>query len=451
MSGLTHHQQNIKAILAIFCLALILPAEALLAKSGRRDRDNKPVSNSSSNQKGVEKISAPEMGSKKALESNDRLHRESGVRDKNPELRAMRGHTRKDIDLRVVDNAPAASTGASINSATGRAMRNTQSARSTGNNITNNTQIVNRSKNLLHVGDRPHRSQESRAFTGHYRDHGSLVRPVYCHDDHLYRRTIRPRYHRKYIFVTFSGWWPAQYRYMRYYWYGCSPYEWYDYYPVTRDIQSDTYNYYYTDNYYYGSDAGATVVSDGIRPVDHTTFQDVRERMAQQAAEEPASETVADTYFEEAVEAFEKGDFDTAAEKFSQASELAPEDVILPFAYAQALFAGEKYTQAAEVLRFALETIEPENQGVFFPRGLYPDEQTLSEQIEKLSDAVRLSDFESDLQLLLGYQLFGIGETEEAIEPLQQAILDAVNHKAATVLSELLEKIKMESKEENDT
>ena len=457
MSGFTHHQQNAKGVLAIVCFVLILFPEALLAKSGRQDRGNKPVSNNSSRRESVERGTVPERGPKRSVESHDRLHRESGAANKDPERRAGERRTRNNISLRVTNNAAAASRRTSIISTPRRTLRNTLSVRRGERNIINHTQIVNHSENLPGMGDRPHRSQGSRVFAGHNRADSSLIRPVYrseriCFDNHdrLRYRSVRPRYHRKYIFVSLGGWWPVRYRYIRYYWYGCSPYEWYDYYPVTRDVGSDTDNYY-TYNYYYDSDAGAAVVSDGIRPVDHTTFQDVRERMAQQSAEEAVSETAADTYFEEAVEAFEKGDFDTAAEKFSQAAELAPEDVILPFAYAQALFAGEKYDQAAEVLRVALETIEPEKQGVFFPRGLYSDEQILFEQIEKLSDVVRLSGFESDMQLLLGYQLLGIGETEKAVEPLQQAGLDAVNQKAATVLSALLERIETESKEENGT
>jgi len=49
----------------------------------------------------------------------------------------------------------------------------------------------------------------------------------------------------------------------------------------------------------------------------------------------------------------------------------------------------------------------------------------------------------------LGYQLLGIGEIEEAAEPLQQAGQDMENSASAAVLLELLEKIKTETAEEN--
>jgi tetratricopeptide (TPR) repeat protein len=90
--------------------------------------------------------------------------------------------------------------------------------------------------------------------------------------------------------------------------------------------------------------------------VDENTFADVRAKLADQA-EAPDAQTLADTYFEEAVKAFEAGNYSTAADKFTEAINLAPDDQILPFAYVQALFADKKYLQAATVLREALEKV----------------------------------------------------------------------------------------------
>jgi len=176
--------------------------------------------------------------------------------------------------------------------------------------------------------------------------------------------------------------------------------------------------------------------------VDHTTFADVRERLAQQQDEPPAEATAADTFFDEGVEAFGEGDYETAVEKFANAMELAPDDMILPFAYSQALLANEQYLEAAEVLRTVLAEVSPEQEGVFYPRGLYPDEDVLFEHIERLADMAATFSFDADLQLLLGYQLLGIGETDQAVEPLLQASLDLENAPAANTLIELLEKIK---------
>jgi tetratricopeptide (TPR) repeat protein len=260
-------------------------------------------------------------------------------------------------------------------------------------------------------------------------------------------RYVYPYYHRKYLFVSLGGYWPLSYRYRRYYWYGYHPYTWYGYYPIAREVQGDTYNYY-TYNYYNDDNAvafGSSSVIDGIQPVDHNTFADVRERLAQQATEEPGEVTLADTYFEAAVKAFEADDYDVAIEKFAEAMALAPDDIILPFAYSQALFAKERYSEAAEVLRTVLANVSPDKEGVFYPRGLYPDDDVLFEQINLLAERAELYSFDADLQLLLGYQLLGIGKLDEAVEPLQQASRDMENAVAATTLLNVLEKIRAEN------
>jgi tetratricopeptide (TPR) repeat protein len=264
-------------------------------------------------------------------------------------------------------------------------------------------------------------------------------------------RYFYPYYHRKYVFVSLGGYWPVGYRYARYYWYGYHPYRWYGYYPIAREVGGDTYNYY-TYNYYYDDTAGVESyqTTGDIAAVDHTTFADVRERLAQQAAEEPDEETLADKYFDDAVKAFEAGDYDTAAELFAKAMELAPDDMVLPFAYSQALFASEKYPESAEVIRAALAEVSPEKEGVFYPRGLYPEEDILFEQIEQLAEKAELYSFDGDLQLLLGYHLLGIGEVDEAIESLQLANQDLENATSAAVLLSLAEKIRIQNADDTE-
>jgi hypothetical protein len=269
---------------------------------------------------------------------------------------------------------------------------------------------------------------------------------------HFALRYVYPYYHRKYVFVSLGGYWPVGYRYVRYYWYGCHPYWWHGYYPIAREVRGDTYNYY-TYNYYYDDDTAAFEpyqATGDIPVVDHTTFADVRERLSQEAAEEPYEQTLADSYFEDAIKTFETGDYDLAAEMFTKAIELAPEDMILPFAYCQALFAGEKYTEAAEVLRTALAKVTPEKEGVFYPRGLYAKDDILFEQIEWLAKKAELYSFDGDLQLLLGYQLLGIGEIDEAVEPLRLASQDLQNASSAVVLLGLLEKIRIQNGDDTD-
>jgi tetratricopeptide (TPR) repeat protein len=136
---------------------------------------------------------------------------------------------------------------------------------------------------------------------------------------------------------------------------------------------------------------------------------------------------------------------------FANASKLAPDDMVLPFAYSQALFAKEQYSQAVEVLRAALTKVPSEEEEVFYPRGLYPDETTLFEQIDRLAEKAELYSFDADLQLLLGYQLLGIGEIDEALEPLLRASKDMENENAAATLLKLLEKIKAENSESENS
>lgn len=304
--------------------------------------------------------------------------------------------------------------------------------------------------------DRPH----SIGYTQHY---GHIYRD---YDNNTHHRTIWPRYrfmlgynyghdfafryhypyyHRKYVFVSLGGYWPIGYSYARYYWYGSHPYSWYGYYPVAREVRQDSYNYY-TYNYYYGGE-GQPVQYDTasyITPVDHTTFADIRAKLAAEAAQ-PDAPTLADTLFEEAVKAFEAADFAAAAQKFATAIDLAPDDIILPFAYSQALFAGGKYPEAAVALRSALANIKPEEQTVFYPRGLYADEKTLFEQIDRLAEKADFFTFDADLQLLLGYHLLGIGELDAAIGPLIRAGQDLVNAQASETLIKLLEQIKAQN------
>lgn len=258
-------------------------------------------------------------------------------------------------------------------------------------------------------------------------------------------RCVYPYYLRKYAFVSIGGYWPVHYSYLRYYWYGYHPYVWQGYYPIATEVAGNTYNYY-TYNYYGDTTQPSQSVIGGsnqITPVDHNTFADVRARMALQQAQEPATATVADIYFEEAVKAFEKADYTLALEKFALARQNAPEDMVLPFAYAQTLFAKGQYTEAAATIRQVVENLKPETEGVLYPRGLYAKEEVLFEQIVSLAEKAELNNTDSDLQLLLGYHLLGIGETDQAIGPLEQAIRDPKNARAAAVLLDLAKKVQM--------
>lgn len=254
-------------------------------------------------------------------------------------------------------------------------------------------------------------------------------------------RYVYPYYHRKYVFVSIGGYWPTT-TYLRYYWYGYHPNYWCGYNPVAQEVSNNTYNYY---TYNYNTTESAYNYNNA--DIDENTFADVRERMAQQE-QSPPEKTTADEYFEQAVNQFESGNYDQAAEILADAMSLSPEDTVLPFAYAQALFGAERYTDAAEALRQALAMLPLDAQSIFYPRGLYPDEELLFDQIDALAEEAENYNYNGDLQLLLGYHLLGIGEIDVAGQPLAEAATYAQNTDAAQVLLEVLDKIQAESPEE---
>jgi tetratricopeptide (TPR) repeat protein len=232
-----------------------------------------------------------------------------------------------------------------------------------------------------------------------------------------------PYYHRKFIFISFCGYWP-DYNYRRYYWYGWHPYAWYGYYPPGYVIAGPTYNYYYYN-----------------RAPEGEALDEAQQKLEDKPPAEPAPETRADRYFDQAVKAFDTGNYTTATQKFHEAMLASPEDIVLPFACVQALFAGGDYPKAAEALRNAMTRISPEKEGVFYPRGLYSDDSVLQDQIKQLEQAVQQNPLNADLKLLLGYQLLGVNRFDEAGSQLQHAILDENNRQAATALLIVMEKL----------
>jgi len=231
-----------------------------------------------------------------------------------------------------------------------------------------------------------------------------------------------PYYHRRFVFISLGGYWPC-YTYRRYYWYGWHPYCWYGDYPPEYVIAGNTYNYYYYNTAPQGEE-----------------LNKAHKKLEENAPAKPADETQADRDFEAAVTAFNAGDYATATAKFQNAKQMAPDDIVVPFAHVQALFADGQYQKSAEALREALLKSSPQQEGVFYPRGLYSDENLLNKQVEQLSEAVGKDMVNARMRLLLGYQLLGIGKLDEAAEHLENARLNSHTNLAATLLIDVLEK-----------
>ncbi len=258
-----------------------------------------------------------------------------------------------------------------------------------------------------------------------------------------------PHYHRRFMFVSLGGYWPS-YRYRRYYWYGCHPYRWYDY-DVVYDTQPVVNNYYY-NTYTTETPATGTTQYDDFGDVREKLQREKMRQQLDQAEDKPNDETAADRNFSEAVEAFERGDYNEAILKFRVAMVLEPSDIILPFAYSQALFARGDYEAAAASLRAVLMSMVPpiettaqtqdESQDtVYYPRGLYKKPEYLQQQIQALAARVAANPNNTDLQLLLGYHLLGSGQADKALIPLGEASKDPANREAVRILLNLREKV----------
>lgn len=254
-----------------------------------------------------------------------------------------------------------------------------------------------------------------------------------------------PRYHRKYVFVSLGGYWPYDYRYRRYYWYGCHPYYWYGshvIYEPTPSVTYNTYNYYNTNT---TADTTGYGFSSSAQP--YYTLGNPKE----EPVDEPQFQTAADLCFDHAVTLFAAGSYDDAVEQFREAVKLSPDDVILPFTYSQALFAQGDYAHAATVLRTAMLNIPEDELTIYYPRGLYEDEKVLNGQIDQLRIAAEKEPFASDYQLLLGYQYLGLGDLQKARVPLTTAASDPANQIAAGKLLELAAQLEKEAQEQSQS
>ncbi|MGA2915683.1 MAG: hypothetical protein ABSE89_06625 [Sedimentisphaerales bacterium] len=201
----------------------------------------------------------------------------------------------------------------------------------------------------------------------------------------------------------------------------------YDNFPYSSQAQSpqpqgNTYNnsnntYNYTYNYYGGAE-GSTA-----------QYGSVSSRSASPQKSEVG------IYYENGVVAFKDGHYAAAADNFQRAIRQA--NKFMPLAYTQALFANGNYTGAAEQLRLAIDKYSPENDRILFPGFLYPSNLILLNQIEKLRGQ---ADINSDLQLLVGYQLFGVKKFDDAAAYLNKAKTNPVNEPAAAKLLSMMKK-----------
>jgi tetratricopeptide (TPR) repeat protein len=204
-------------------------------------------------------------------------------------------------------------------------------------------------------------------------------------------------------------------------------------------------------NHYYETPVETTVAT--TQPYDD--FSDVRMKLQVEKLEQeierlkeandlPNEATAADANFEQAVQAFGTGQYEEAILKFRVAMILDPDDMILPFAYSQALFANSDHEASVAVLRTILNQMprDEDKETVFYPRGLYEDETLLNAQIDGLLAAIVAKPTDPDLNLLYAYHMLGTGQLDKAVNPLAIAAQDPANQTSVEILTNLLEKLK---------
>jgi tetratricopeptide (TPR) repeat protein len=141
-------------------------------------------------------------------------------------------------------------------------------------------------------------------------------------------------------------------------------------------------------------------------------------------------------------QAFVLGNYDRAIVRAQQALKQMPDNTMLRFTYSQTLFADGRFQNAAITVRSTLEMMaQTGQQDVFYPMSLYPDQTTLSQQIDRLIVAINAKPHDASLKLLLGYQLLGVGRIDEAVGYLQKASQDTINEKAALYLVKVSSKM----------
>ena len=258
-----------------------------------------------------------------------------------------------------------------------------------------------------------------------------------CRSSHS-RRHGRHTYWRScyYFGLPYTGYYYA-YPYLRYY-YGY-PYRYYCGYPY-RYFGFPFDRYYYRERFYVRPYVPES--EKRRRESRYDSRRDATEELQPQPEppDEQSQRVQLDEQLQDIADAFADCNYTEAARRAGEALNADPDNQVLPFLYSQSLFADQEYGAAASVLRQALTHVDVEEDGVYYSTGFYPDRERLEQQIQDLIETAKAEPSNADLQLVLGYQLLGVGRFEGALEALQTAERDYVNRRAATVLIDVLEK-----------
>ena len=143
-------------------------------------------------------------------------------------------------------------------------------------------------------------------------------------------------------------------------------------------------------------------------------------------------------YMEYIAEPFAAGDYVQAATRAKEALRFDPESSALGFVYSQILLSNGLYSQSASVLRDAILKMIHTDQPIYYPIDFYPDIRVLHDQVDALSAMAKAQPRNTDLQLILGYQYWGLGRTDLAIPTLNNAKQEQINTQPANILINII-------------
>jgi len=213
--------------------------------------------------------------------------------------------------------------------------------------------------------------------------------------------------------------------------------------------------YYYTvpyglypgyERYFAGPETAAEVPDEGPVETEERPVKKLREQAEVHRHDKKLM--AVNRHLSDVASAFAAGDFEKAVELSGRALHDFPDNPALLFVYSHSLFASKNYRQSAEVLIHALDKVNLQKQGIFYLLGFYHDDDVLKEQITHLSRTLEDDPDNNSLQILLAYQLMGIGDFQQASELLVAARRDAEFACTAGVLLDNLEHSKKTTESE---
>jgi tetratricopeptide (TPR) repeat protein len=191
------------------------------------------------------------------------------------------------------------------------------------------------------------------------------------------------------------------------------------------------YSYGYTyENPYYS--APAEPYYDYSQPVSMTTYPDqtaVAEQPAQpqEVAQQPAvqpqetpQQTTAYQLFDQAREAFKKGDYANALRLDEQAIQSFPKDPVLHEFAALCLFAAGDYNRAAAVLNSMLAAAPGMDWTTM--ASFYPDNDTYAAQLKSLEAYCRAHRDDPAAAFVLGYHYLVLGYNDAAAKAMKRVV-----------------------------